>query len=70
MTVHSTREGSMGASSRRETLFVGETSNSLISVEVDGEYICREEECEDGRTRADVAEWTASGAEENVSKPR
>jgi hypothetical protein len=67
---HSTREDSMGASSRRDTLFVGETSNSLISVEVDGAYICREDECEDGRIRVAVEGWTASGAEENVGKSR
>jgi hypothetical protein len=59
----------MGASSRRETLFVGETSNSPINVEVDGAYVCREEGCDDGRIRVDVAEWTASGADENVGKP-
>jgi hypothetical protein len=69
MTAHSTREGSKGVSSRRETLFVGETSNSPINVEVDGAYICREEGCEDGKTSVDVAEWTASGAEEDVGKP-
>ena len=61
MTAHSTREGSIGASSRRETLFVGETSNSPINVEVDGAYVWREEEFEDGRIRVDVAEWSARG---------
>lgn len=69
MTAHSTREGSIGASSRRETLFVGETSSSPISVEVDGAYVCREEGCEDGKIRVDVAEWIASGVEENAGKP-
>jgi hypothetical protein len=42
----------------------------VISVDVDGAYICKEDECEDGRIRVAVEEWTASGAEENVDKSR
>lgn len=69
MTANSTREGSNGASSRRETLFVGETSNSPINVDVEGANVWREEECEDGRIMLDVAEWTAKGTDENADEP-
>lgn len=68
MTARSTREGSNGASSRRDTLFVGETSNSPTSVVDDGAYNWRDEECEEGRIRVDVGEWIARGTEENAGK--
>lgn len=64
MTVCSTREGSRYFSSLRETLLEGDTSNSEIRVEDDGEYIWRDEGWEDGRRRVDVVECTASGAVE------
>jgi len=67
-TAHSTRGGSKGASSRRETLFVGDTSNSPISIDVDGAYVWREEGCEDGRIRVDVAGWMAIGTQGNVDE--
>lgn len=49
-------------SSRLETRFVGETSNSETAVDVDGEYTSKEEGCEEGRTTVEVREWTANGA--------
>lgn len=54
MTTFSTEAGTIGFSSRRDTLFDGETSNSLRSVEVEGEYIWREDGWDDGNTRVEV----------------
>ena len=62
ITVCSTRAGSSGCSSRREILFEGETSNSDISFEYDGEYIWSDDGCDDGRIRVEVMEWTARDA--------
>jgi hypothetical protein len=68
MTARSTRDGSNGTSSRRDTLFVGETSNSPTRVVVDGAYAWRDEGCEEGRIRVDVGECIARGTEENTGK--
>ena len=54
ITTLSTAAGTIGLSSRRDTLFDGEISNSLRSVEVDGEYIWREDGWDDGNTRVEV----------------
>lgn len=63
----STHEGSIGASSRREILFDGDTSNSLMRVEVEGAYVWREEGCDEGSIRVDVTECTARG--EDAGRP-
>lgn len=61
MTARSTREGSTGFSSRRETRLDGETSSSAISLDVDGEYVWREDAWEEGRRRVEDVECTARG---------
>lgn len=66
IVARSTREGFIGVSSRRETLFDGETSNSPMRVEVEGAYAWREEGCDEGSIRVDVTECTARGAEEDA----
>ena len=62
-TTLSTREGSNGFSSRLETRFEGDTSNSDVDVEENGEYIWIEDGCEVGRIRVDEEECTARGTE-------
>jgi hypothetical protein len=55
ITAFSTEAGTIGFSSRRDTLFDGEISNSLRRIEVEGEYIWREDGWDDGNTRAEVS---------------
>jgi hypothetical protein len=65
-TTRSTFEGSIGLSSRRETLLEGETSSSDISLDEEGEYVWSDEGCDEGRMRVDVGVWTAKGADTEV----
>jgi hypothetical protein len=62
-TANSTREGSSIFSSLRETRLEGDTSNSEIDLDEEGEYACNEEGCEDGRMSVDESECTASGVD-------
>lgn len=63
ITAQSTREGSRAFSSRRDTLFDGDTSSSDINFEVEGENVCRDEGCDDGSINVDESVCTARGAD-------
>jgi hypothetical protein len=65
-TACSTREGSSIFSSLRETRFEGDTSNSEINFDEEGEYVCKEDGWEDGRMRVDESECTVSGVGTDV----
>jgi hypothetical protein len=53
-TAVSTTAGMRGFSSLRDTLLDGDTSNSETRVDVEGEYICNDEGCDEGNMSVEV----------------
>lgn len=59
--MRSTRDASIGFSSRRDTLFDGDISNSETIFDEVRENICTEDACEEGRMKVDDRRCTARG---------